>query len=146
EVAPSVLRADQGVPPRCAEKGEPCERNSVLGAIASLRAASQSRLGIADLTRNCGSDPLFEDVPGPERRRICFAMSAAPGVGPPRYASDVECCRAQARLRDAVNSWYRTPEQRSTTAFVHAWLLPLKVFFLLNLLVISVLLFWRHHK
>ena len=43
-----------------------------------------------------------------------------------------------------VSAQYTHPDRRSLTAKVHAWLLPLKVFFLLVLLVISILLVLRH--
>lgn len=43
-----------------------------------------------------------------------------------------------------VSTQYAHPERRSLTGKVHAWLLPLKVFFLLVLLAISILLVSRY--
>jgi hypothetical protein len=140
ETAPSILAADRGEGANCATGV--CERQPILTALKSLREVSQSRWGLSDFIRNCDRDLFLEPAAGPERKRFCFAstrLNASPAL-----QGDAECCRAQQRLSDAVSETFTHPERRSLTAKVHAVTLPMKVFFLLVLLTISILLVVRH--
>ncbi len=145
EIAPAVLAADTGE--GCGQKEAVCQRMPLRKALTNLRQASQSRYGLDGLTRDCQpdeSDPLVETAKPGEVRRFCFAST--PLSAQPKLQSDTECCRSQARLQRTKNTLYDDAANRSLTGKVHAALLPFKTFFLLVLLVISILLAWRHRK
>jgi hypothetical protein len=143
EIAPAALKEDKGDPPGCALAASgTCQRLPVLQALKNLRQVSQTHLGLAEFIRDCDRDVLLEGTPGPESKRFCFAST--PLSPTPPLQSDADCCRAQERLTAAISAQVAYQERRSLTAKVHAWLLPLKVFFLLLLLAISVLLVLRH--
>ena len=135
EIAPSILTSDQGE--ACAEGGV-CERLPMLAALRGLREVSQSRWGLGDFVRSCDRDEFLEPTTGPERKRFCFASTRL--TSSPPLQGDAECCRAQQRLSAAISENYAQPDRRSLTSRVHALTLPLKVFFLLVLLTISILL------
>jgi len=139
EIAPAVLVSDQGE--ACAENGT-CERLPMLTALHDLRTVSQSRWGLADFIRSCDRDAFLEPAAEQERKRFCFASTRL--TPSPQLQSDAECCRAQQRLSVAVAESFAHPDQRSLTAKAHALTLPMKVFFLLVLLTISILLVVRH--
>jgi hypothetical protein len=143
EIAPAVLKEDKGEPPGCALVANgTCQRLPILQALKNLRQVSQTHLGLAEFIRDCDRDVLLEGTSGPEGKRFCFAST--PLSPSPPLQSDADCCRAQERLAAAVSAQFAHKEPRSLTAKVHAWLLPLKVFFLLVLLAISMLLVLRH--
>lgn len=139
ELAPATLAADKGE--GCASDGV-CERLPGLAALRNMRQVSQTYLGLGKFVRDCEQDALLELTPGPETKRFCFAST--PLSQTPILQSDLECCRAQARMSAMVAEQFSHPERRSLTAKVHARLLPLKIFFLLVLLAISILLVSRH--
>ena len=144
---PQVVTADAGEPAGCAQRGEPCERLPMLLAVHNLREVSRNRLGLDALIRNCGTghkDALVERVQTQEKRRFCLAstpLSAAPAL-----QGDPECCKAQSRLAAAARANYMNAGTRSLTSEVHALLLPLKVFFLAVVFIISILLALHHRK
>ena len=143
EIVPAALKEDKGEPPGCALAiGGTCQRLPILQALKNLRRVSQTHLGLAGFIRDCDRDVLLEGTAGPEAKRFCFAST--PLSPSPPLESDADCCRAQERLSAAVSTQFAHQERRSLTSKVHAWLLPLKVFFLLLLLAISVLLVLRH--
>jgi hypothetical protein len=114
--------------------------------LRNLRLVSRDRLGVGDFVRDCTTgdqDPLLGPSRQNEVKRFCFAST--PLSSPPVLQSDADCCMAQARLGATVRAQYTDPGQRSMTAVVHAALLPLKAFFLLIVLAISLLLA-LHHK
>jgi hypothetical protein len=141
ELAPATLQADEGVPAGCAQTGT-CERMPALLALRNLRRVSQTHVGLAEFVRDCEHDALLELTPGQASKRFCFAST--PLSQSPRLQSDADCCRAQERLSGMVSTQFTQPERRSLTAKVHAALLPMKIFFLLVLLAISILLVSRH--
>ena len=140
EVKPAVLKADLGEPPNCAATGT-CERLPVLQAVDNVRHVSQSRIGVADLARNCRPDSL-KDLPA-QTRRYCFVTTPLPEdrteIGEKQRIADEDCCRAQARFTRAVKTLHDS-NGRSLTSYVHAALLPFKIFFAVVLLVISIML------
>lgn len=145
EIAPTALAADTGE--GCGQHDGICLRMPLLKALANFRQASQSRYGLDGLAHDCrrdDGDPLVEAARPGEVRRFCFAST--PLTGQPKLQSDAECCKAQTRLTRAMNALYDDEANRSQTSRVHAALLPFKAFFLLVLLVISILLAWRHRK
>jgi hypothetical protein len=142
EVSPRQLARDGGEPSNCTGVSAPCERLSVLQALQSVRVISKQRTGLSELVRNCEPDLLVEDVIGADKRRFCFASTAY--TQSPRLTTDAECCRAQKKFVRAINDMAeRSP---SMTRLVHLVTLPLKVFFLLTLLVISMMLALRRKR
>lgn len=145
EVAPSVLAADKGE--GCAGRDAFCLRMPIRTALSNLRRASKDRYGLQGLTHECrhdDADPLVEGLKPGDGRRFCFAST--PLTNQPRLQSDADCCKAQARFTRTLVDLHDVPGQRSLTGYVHAFLLPFKVFFLLVLLVISILLAIRHTR
>ncbi len=147
ESAPAAVAADAGEPAGCAQRGEPCLRLPLPMAIRNLRQVSRARLGLDELIRNCSTgarDALIEPARTPERRRFCLAST--PLSSSPALEDDESCCKAQARLMLFAQDNYRVAATRSITSEVHALLLPLKVFFLLVVFVMSFLLAAHHKK
>ena len=143
DIAPSVLQADKNQPAGCgAPPAPPCERVALLESLEAVREVSSARLGLKDFVRHCEADPLIGSakLPGPER--FCFAST--PLSAKPMLSTTADCCRAQARMKDAILELSGPSSQRSYTALVHALLLPFKVFFLLLLAVIGGMLALRY--
>lgn len=140
EIAPDVLSKDVGEPSGCGATGrQVCRRLGVLAAANNVREVSQSRMGLAALARSCRVDPLLEPALGTaQRKRFCFASTPLREGAP--LLTDAECCSAQKDFVDAIGVMYADKNQRSVTGRVHHALLAAKVFFMLVLLVISVLL------
>jgi hypothetical protein len=145
EIAPQTLVSDRSEPAGCdGAQGRPCERIALLQGIENVREVSRSRLGLKDFVRSCELEPLIENAALGERKRFCFAST--PLAPAPRLATDAECCRAQQRYAQTIMQLHGPAANRSVTALVHGWVLPLKVFFLFVLLAISALLALRHRK
>jgi uncharacterized membrane protein (DUF485 family) len=138
EVSPAVLLADKGEPAGCGPSST-CARLPVLAAAENVRAVSQARFGLTDLARTCRFDPLLEPAPETvQRKRFCFPSTPLREGAP--LATDAECCAAQRAFVQSIRQMHAPPEQRSLTGRMHHWMLPGKIFFMLVLLVISVLL------
>lgn len=138
EVEPDLLRLDQGAK----------DRLPVLEAVRNVRAVSQSRIGLADLARNCRPDALKDPVPAiAPARRYCFASTPLPAnfreIAEVPRTTDEQCCASQRLFADAVRQFHAREGGASLTGRVHALLLPFKVFFALVLVVISLLLALR---
>jgi hypothetical protein len=144
EVRPEVLERDRVSLANCATATGSCSRLAAIDALDNVRKVSQSRIGLSDLAPNCDRDPLISSPLNPEVKRFCFAST--PIAGAARLSLDNECCRAQRNLVSAVSAMAGDFDQRSVTAKVHMYTLPLKVFFLLTLLVISVMLAFRRRN
>jgi hypothetical protein len=142
EIRPQVLAKDQAEPKGCNSTSVPCERLALLEAIKNLQQVSHVRLGVKEFIFNCQPEPLIENSPTEDRKRFCFASSRLTSI--PRLSSAPECCQAQRRFEEAVVGLLANPDRRSLTGVVHAWLLPLKVFFLLTLLLVGLLLALRY--
>jgi hypothetical protein len=141
EISPEVLHNDRGEPGRL----------PVMLAVDNVRRVSQSRIGLSDLARNCRPDTLKDQPAEAERpKRYCFASTALPSdiyaLTEAHRSTDSQCCRAQQRLRDAVQTLHDQPGGRSLTSQVHGAMLPGKIFFGLMLVVISVMLLVRHRR
>jgi hypothetical protein len=142
DLNPATLAADKREPAGCGPAGPACERLKLIEAIQNVGTVSRERFGVRDFLRHCESEPLIEKATGGERKRYCFAST--PLSSSPRLSDDAECCQAQGRFQSAIVKLHEAPAHRSFTGKVHALLLPLKVFFLLMLLLISILLALRH--
>lgn len=146
EVKPGVLAADRGEPGTCASGASAsCTRLPILTAVENVRRVSQSRIGLSDLSRNCDADPWISQTGNEqERKRFCLASTPLPASHtPPFLTTDQQCCAAQKAFREAMFKFHAPPDNRSMTGIVHRTLLPLKIFFLLVLLTISLMLALR---
>jgi hypothetical protein len=144
EISPNVLVSDPGEPPGCAATGI-CERLPIAIAMDNVRRVSQTRIGLADLARNCRPDTLKDPLPGTmANKRYCFASTVLPNdinaVGEAQRSTDMQCCMAQQRFTDGVRTLHNQSGGRSLTAQAHTALLPFKIFFALVLFIISVML------
>lgn len=137
EIKPEVLMADQGAPAGCLSEQQSCGRVPVFSAIDDVWAKSSQRLGMARFVRNCQPDPLIEAPPEQTAKRYCFVTRSK--------VDAATCCQAQRDFGRSLSLLHLEPDNRSLTVKVHNALLPLKIFFLLVILVIALLLiFWRH--
>ena len=152
ELKPGVLAADQGLPAGCANRAGLCQRLPILQSVKTLRKVSADHVGLARFVRNCNPD-IF--IPLPEARtekRFCFAVSQLPDNDENVSRADREkqhvtasqCCNAQRLTVTWLRDQRNVDDQRSLTGKVHVLLLPLKVFFLLVLLLVGAFLALRH--
>ncbi|CAN0369972.1 unnamed protein product, partial [Phaeothamnion confervicola] len=144
EVRPDLLVADRGEPQSCAQAG-PCDRLPILQAVENVRRVSQTRIGLADLARNCRPDTLKDQLAATiPAKRYCFVSTPLPAditsVTEAQRSTDQQCCRSQQRFTDAVRAFHDQPGGRSLAGRAHALLLPFKIFFALVLFVISIML------
>lgn len=135
--APHILKADKGAQiENCNSTTQSCLRTPVLEAIKTVRLQSQSRLGLSKFARDCSPDPLIEKPRDLLEKRYCFVTK--------ELTDAAHCCTAQKSFTNALEKMYAPKENRSETLKLHTLLLPLKVFFLLVILVIGILLAgWR---
>ncbi len=132
EVKPEILAADPGDPPGECQPNSSCKRAPVLTALADVRHNSQTRAGMAKFVRNCKPDPLVERPPEDSQKRYCFVT---------RSLVDADtCCAAQREFGKAIAEMHKPLNARSLTVKVHQATLPMKIFFLLVVLVVGVLL------
>ena len=134
EAAPSALLADKGEPRGCGG-GAQCRRAPVLQALGELRKLGEGRLGLSKFARSCMVDPLVEQPDDMAKERYCFAAGAK--------LSGTACCQAQGLMRTEMTNLQRS--QRSLSGIYDQMIfLPLKVFFILVVVVIAALLArWR---
>ena len=137
QLTPDAINNDKGAPSNCGRGQTACNRASIMDAISKVRLESQKRMGLANFIRICKVDPLLEIPHSVSAKRYCFASG--------RKMTAADCCRAQKSFSNNLKVIFENPDNRSLTGFVHAILLPFKVFFLLVLFVVGVLLaVWRH--
>ena len=129
EVAPAELVRETQSGPRSGQL-------PILKVLQDLRTKAQDRTSLSQFSRNCSSDELMEKPEGWTAERYCFPAG--------RMLTGADCCRAQTAFAQRVSDLYRSSATRSQTVELEYWLLMLKVFFILVLLVIGVfLLIWR---
>ncbi len=145
EVTPAVLERDQGEPANCDPRVGQCRRLPILQALETVRDVSKGRTGLSLFARDCKPDPLVEKPPVLAERRFCFVTNTLPPE-PQSYRTAEECCQAQADFVSFLSEAHADQDQQSFTGFVHSVLLPLKVFFLLTLLIVGVLLALRRRS
>lgn len=137
---PETLATDKGDPVGCSvrqtDKQTQCLRMPILESVAEVRAISQKRNGLSPFVRECRPDPLIETPAELVQLRHCFVTRTK--------LTAAQCCEAQTRFTVALSQLYGNEARHSVTGHVHTVLLPLKVFFLLMILVIGFLLaMWR---
>ncbi len=152
QIKPDQLREGGKSGAVCAVSGPDgaCQRVSFPTALANVRRVSQDRKRLTDLKRTCGRDPLVEQLKGPQPKRYCFVTaqySRDPDALKSQLLGDEACCEALQRFEtDARNVHLATPANRSLVDRTHSLTLGLKIFFLLVILIISVLLAFRRNR
>ncbi len=134
-----TLKADKGgIATDCDSSKQSCKYVSVLEALRDLREKSQTRLGLSKFVRDCTPDPLIEKTDELTARRYCFVSQT--------LLNAEECCRVQNSFTASLAKSYENPDSRSNIQKIHLMLLPLKVFFLLVIVIIGVFLaIWRRN-
>lgn len=136
EIAPRTLATDRGEPADCAANRARCNRLGLMQTLQSLRDKASGPTSLSKFARPCEPDPLLETPEEHTKQRWCFPAG--------RLATAAECCVAQASYANAVNTRAVAPATRSKLADYDEWLQPLKIFFILVVLVIGVMLVvWR---
>ncbi|MBU2531629.1 MAG: hypothetical protein KKB37_02725 [Alphaproteobacteria bacterium] len=152
QIKREALVRDGGSGQVCAARGQDgtCARVTFVTALANVRRVSQDRERLTDLKRSCDRDPLIEQRSRPEPRRFCFVTAQYARDADQLQASlldDKACCAAINRFETAVHRLHlATPDNRSWLDRVQGVTLASKVFFLLVILIISVLLAFRRNR
>jgi hypothetical protein len=137
EVSPGALLADRGDPQGCGGSGaSACRRAPILATLAELRKEGQRRLGLSKFARSCLVDPMLEPPEEMDKERHCFPAGAR--------LKAAACCEAQRLFRNEITRLQADPAQRSLSATYDQVFLPLKVFFILIVVLIAAgLARWR---
>ncbi len=144
EIKPQVLAQDQNVPAQCtihdknkANSEKPdiiCKRLSIYNAVGHVRDISSKSIHLSKFIRNCQYNKMLPEPLSRNEIRHCFANG--------QRENAQGCCMAQKRLGERLLAFKSNPDNMSLTGKVHRLLLPLKVFFLIFLLVIGAMLVW----
>lgn len=135
EVSQTALAADRGEPADCGT-GRACTRLALAPAMQSLREKAGGPSSLSKFARACKPDPLVETPEENGKLRWCFASG--------RMTNAADCCTAQSAFATAVNSRAAAAATRSKLADYDEILQPVKIFFILVVLVIGgMLVFWR---
>ncbi len=148
QLKPSVLLADDGED--C--NGNVCRRVSFLDGIENVRKTSLSKFILTDLSRQCEPDPFVEVLPrNMPPIRYCLATTTFRAGQEKedlqgKLIDNKTCCRAQTIFDKAVKQTHENPETHSITHQLqkHTW--PFNIFFLLILMIISILLAFRRPR
>jgi hypothetical protein len=137
EIAPRVLAADAGDPLGCLGAEGGCARAPMLATLAALRDASTARIGLTKFARSCAVDRMLEVPEEMDKERFCFPALARRKGAP--------CCAAQRRFADEVDRLQADPGQRSLAGTYDVMFLPLKIAFVLLVVIMGPLLAsWRN--
>lgn len=139
EVRPAALAADQPDEVACTAadgtRGN-CRRAAILTTIEQIRAEGRKRVGFADFTRNCNPDRLIELPQNYRERRYCFPSGT--------FLDTPQCCAVQRAFAERVRALSADPGLRSRSAELDVYFLPVKVFFIVVMILIAALLaIWR---
>lgn len=134
EISPKALLADRGEPAGCGGEARPCRRAPLSKALEDLREGGQGRLGLSKFARSCVVDPMLEEPEEMAKQRYCFAAG--------RKLTGAECCTAQKLLR-AEASRLQVAQPSLSGIYDQMIFLPLKVFFVLIVVLIAGLLALR---
>jgi hypothetical protein len=139
EVAPVALAADRGEPANCTgNTQQSCARAAFGPALQSLRDKAQVTASLSKFGRSCAYDKLLEVPETHTKLRWCFPAG--------RMTTTETCCAAQAAFTKAVAQRVGDDRTRSNLARADVFLQPIKIFFVLVVLVIAVLLvIWQRH-
>jgi hypothetical protein len=133
ELSAATIAADKGEEGNC-EAGQ-C-RQPIGKVLPALRDYALKGTALSKFARNCKDDPYLEEPEDFKLKRFCFpALAQLDGRA---------CCAAQKKFSTAVDTLYADPTKRSQAARFDRILMPLKIFFVVVIIVIGVLLaIWR---
>lgn len=141
EVGPAALASDRSETVPCtAADGHrgTCRRIPIMQTVEKIREHGRHRIGLVEFTRNCRPDPLLELPATWKERRYCFPSGT--------FLDTPQCCAVQAAFAARVRQLATDPATRSRSAELDAYFLPIKVFFIVVMVVIAMLLaIWRDH-
>ena len=125
-----------------ADKGEagPCEagkcRAPIATVLSSLRDTALRRTALSKFGRNCAVDPYLEEREDMKHLRFCFPAQA--------MLDGRTCCEVQKNFSSVVDTLQANPANLSQAALFDRYLMPLKIFFVVVIIVIGCLLAaWR---
>lgn len=145
QLSKTTLQNDKG--DLCTE--DHCARVSFVDGLNNVRRLSRVRTTVTDMERVCQPDAFIQPPRQAPRSRYCAASTNFQGKGGDlegRWQNDDVCCIAQGKFDDAVKLAHADPAKRSETDKLQRNLWPLNIFFLLILLVISILLALRRTR
>lgn len=133
ELSAATIQADKG------EAGD-CEAGTCrapIGAVlSSLRESALKRTALSKFGRNCAVDDYLEEREDMKHKRFCFPAQA--------QLDGQTCCKVQTNFATAVNALQKDPKNQSQAAQFDRFLMPLKIFFVVVVIVIGCLLAaWR---
>lgn len=147
QLKPAVLKADKGT--GC-QAGDPsCVRVSFLDALRNIQQLSRHRVTLVDLKQNCRHDLYVQPTADKTTARYCPArtkLSRTGEIASIPWTEQAQCCQAKQDFDRAVKSGYEPTANRSDTDMLQQWLWPVYVFFLLTLVVISIMLAFRRKR
>jgi len=135
EVSPAALENDRASRPVCeAVKGRdrPVCAQPILPTMEFLRQESLKRVRISPFIRDCHPDTKVEANPINQVERYCFPAG--------EKLKAAECCVAQRLFAQRVGVLAKDPLTQSRAAEIDRYLLPFKSFFIIMMVLISVLL------
>ncbi len=136
ELAPRTLATDRGDPAECGTGRTACNRIGFMTALQSLREKASGPAPMSKFARPCAPDPMLEQPEDYAKQRWCYPAG--------RMATASECCAAQAAFANALNARVAAPATRSKLADWDEILQPIKIFFILVVMVIgAMLVLWR---
>lgn len=139
EVQPAALERDGGAQVPCTSADgikSVCNRVPIMAALTKLRESGRKRVGFGEFTRNCNPDPLIEPPLDYKEKRYCFPAG--------QLLDTPQCCAVQANFAAHVQELQSDPRLRSQTSHLDQYFLPIKVFFIVIMIVTAALLaFWR---
>jgi len=147
QLKPEILTSDTG---EGCSGNECATRVSFIDGLNNMRQLSRARLTVTDLAPQCRPDRFIEPQEGMTRtKRYCAAMTTFTNQGDDlkgRLVDDSTCCRAQLAFDQAVKKAHENTQNRSITHKLqeHTW--PFNIFFLLTLMVLSILLAFRRGR
>jgi hypothetical protein len=136
EISPKALLDDRGEPGGCQAASGTCQRVPILWALSDLRTAAQERHGLSKFGRSCLVDKMLELPDEMEKERQCFPAG--------KKLKGIDCCKAQDQFRRNISQLHADPANRSQSANLDRLFMPLKIFFILIVVVIAAMLArWR---
>lgn len=147
QLKPTVLKADKGA--GCQANDLSCDRVSFLDALKNIRQLSRHRVTLVDLKQNCRQDLYVQPTAEKTTARYCpprTKLSRNGAITQVPWTDQAQCCMAEQQFDRAVKSGYEPTANRSDTDMLQQWLWPVYVFFLLTLVVISIMLAFRRKR
>lgn len=133
ELSAATIAADMGEAGDCA--AGKC-RAPIATVLSSLRETALRSTALSKFGRNCAVDDYLEEREDMKHKRFCFPAQ--------QMLDGRTCCTVQKNFSTVVDTLQSKPANLSQAAQVDRYLMPLKIFFVVVVLVIGCLLaVWR---